>query len=122
MNLVFLFFFVCFFFFNDTATTEIYTFSLHDALPICSPHTLSPSWSSPPVPLSTDVERGNEVGDWAPGSGASYWSPLSAYAERGTGGEDKGRGEGERSGRSGPGLRTCLSLPLNKDASLSSCA
>src|SRR5438132_13233043 len=28
-----LFFFV-FFFFNDTATTEIYTLSLHDALPI----------------------------------------------------------------------------------------
>src|SRR5215217_9468837 len=30
----FVFFFV-FFFFNDTATTEIYTLSLHDALPIC---------------------------------------------------------------------------------------
>src|SRR3712207_6977130 len=30
-----------FFFFNDTATTEIYTLSLHDALPICSSH--SPS-------------------------------------------------------------------------------
>src|SRR5947207_2295918 len=31
-----LFFFLCFFFFffNDTATTEIYTLSLHDALPI----------------------------------------------------------------------------------------
>src|SRR5574341_1891183 len=25
----------CVFFFNDTATTEIYTLSLHDALPIC---------------------------------------------------------------------------------------
>src|SRR5256885_11380819 len=35
---------VAFFFFNDTATTEIYTLSLHDALPICRqrrhrPHT-----------------------------------------------------------------------------------
>ena len=31
----FFFFFLCFFFFfNDTATTEIYTLSLHDALPI----------------------------------------------------------------------------------------
>src|SRR2546422_11695526 len=30
--------FTCsFFFFNDTATTEIYTLSLHDALPISSP-------------------------------------------------------------------------------------
>src|SRR5258708_30911387 len=45
MCLVFLAFFIClltkshiissiFFFFNDTATTEIYTLSLHDALPI----------------------------------------------------------------------------------------
>src|SRR5437588_8913277 len=30
-----LFQFSYFFFFNDTATTEIYTLSLHDALPIC---------------------------------------------------------------------------------------
>src|SRR2546427_12281512 len=33
--LVWLPFFLLFFFFNDTATTEIYTLSLHDALPIC---------------------------------------------------------------------------------------
>src|SRR3712207_657101 len=35
---------VYFFFFNDTATTEIYTLSLHDALPIstfCSPNVAS---------------------------------------------------------------------------------
>src|ERR1022692_1252649 len=31
------FFFFVFFFFNDTATTEIYTLSLHDALPIWRP-------------------------------------------------------------------------------------
>src|SRR5437870_13745585 len=30
------FFFLFFFFFNDPATTEIYTLSLHDALPICA--------------------------------------------------------------------------------------
>src|SRR3712207_8279889 len=30
----FMIFVECFFFFNDTATTEIYTLSLHDALPI----------------------------------------------------------------------------------------
>src|SRR6266581_8566507 len=35
--------FILFFFFNDTATTEIYTLSLHDALPI-----LRPSWASRP--------------------------------------------------------------------------
>src|SRR5437868_11776793 len=34
-----LFFF--FFFFNDTATTEIYTLSLHDALPILGSSTLA---------------------------------------------------------------------------------
>src|SRR5438093_9300779 len=33
--------FVSFFFFNDTATTEIYTLSLHDALPISDGTTLS---------------------------------------------------------------------------------
>src|SRR5256885_4018524 len=32
-----------FFFFNDTATTEIYTLSLHDALPIC----MAPAGASP---------------------------------------------------------------------------
>src|SRR5271157_629209 len=31
---MFFFYFFFFFFFNDTATTEIYTLSLHDALPI----------------------------------------------------------------------------------------
>src|SRR3989442_11900854 len=30
------------FFFNDTATTEIYTLSLHDALPICRAERSSP--------------------------------------------------------------------------------
>src|SRR5947208_8926574 len=33
----FLCFLVLFFFFNDTATTEIYTLSLHDALPFHTP-------------------------------------------------------------------------------------
>src|SRR5258708_5843671 len=32
---IYLAFLTLFFFFNDTATTEIYTLSLHDALPIC---------------------------------------------------------------------------------------
>src|SRR2546430_5174011 len=33
-----------FFFFNDTATTEIYTLSLHDALPIYTYSVCSPVW------------------------------------------------------------------------------
>src|SRR6266481_2297021 len=42
-------FFVFFFFFNDTATTEIYTLSLHDALPILErlPHMQEVPGSSP---------------------------------------------------------------------------
>src|SRR5256885_7113831 len=42
------FFFILFFFFNDTATTEIYTLSLHDALPICSFSPKATTASSPP--------------------------------------------------------------------------
>src|SRR6266567_538758 len=38
--------FCLFFFFNDTATTEIYTLSLHDALPISG--TPSPAIPAPP--------------------------------------------------------------------------
>src|SRR6266540_4171025 len=42
MYLLFNFLFFFFFFFNDTATTEIYTLSLHDALPISGVSGLSP--------------------------------------------------------------------------------
>src|ERR1022692_3611712 len=43
---------LCFFFFNDTATTEIYTLSLHDALPIwivptCCTYSTPPRWAAP---------------------------------------------------------------------------
>src|SRR5467141_1268962 len=37
-------FLLFFFFFNDTATTEIYTLSLHDALPLPVPGEPSPRW------------------------------------------------------------------------------
>src|SRR6266700_5072802 len=36
------------FFFNDTATTEIYTLSLHDALPISTPSKVCPSTPGAP--------------------------------------------------------------------------
>src|SRR5215813_7015522 len=39
-----------FFFFNDTATTEIYTLSLHDALPISGPLFLAFVLGGPPSP------------------------------------------------------------------------
>src|SRR3712207_8400365 len=52
---------VHFFFFNDTATTEIYTLSLHDALPIYRGAKLT-NYLRPKVKLecvvaSTDVEK-----------------------------------------------------------------
>src|SRR5260370_15607424 len=43
--------FACyFFFFNDTATTEIYTLSLHDALPISGRKPSAGLHETPPVP------------------------------------------------------------------------
>src|SRR5262245_65255958 len=44
--------FLFFFFFNDTATTEIYTLSLHDALPILSPTTAALCVSEPLPPYA----------------------------------------------------------------------
>src|SRR5437870_13893033 len=38
--------FISTFFFNDTATTDIYTLSLHDALPICLQRTFKKSFTS----------------------------------------------------------------------------
>src|SRR2546422_7310160 len=38
-----------FFFFNDTATTEIYTLSLHDALPILLPASRETTRRTPPL-------------------------------------------------------------------------
>src|SRR2546426_8453029 len=47
----------CFFFFNDTATTEIYTLPLHDALPISvRPKPVAsavPGGSAPPRPVAS---------------------------------------------------------------------
>src|SRR5256886_11260581 len=48
-----------FFFFNDTATTEIYTLSLHDALPISHLHQPGPALSREP---QRHVHHGTEVG------------------------------------------------------------
>src|SRR5215204_683157 len=45
--------FELFFFFTDTATTEIYTLSLHDALPISS----SPSKLTPPAGMGLPLVR-----------------------------------------------------------------
>src|SRR5256885_5648466 len=52
-----------FFFFNDTATTEIYTLSLHDALPIS---TATATWT----------RRKTRPGGGSTGWPSSPWSPA----------------------------------------------
>src|SRR5256885_14923616 len=46
-----------FFFFNDTATTEIYTLSLHDALPIYGHRQYGGRVPADPLPDGTAAER-----------------------------------------------------------------
>src|SRR5215208_8258970 len=50
------------FFFNDTATTEIYTLSLHDALPICHRPRLHAAVAIDHV-AGGAVAAGDDVGD-----------------------------------------------------------
>src|SRR5256885_8655273 len=70
-----------FFFFNDTATTEIYTLSLHDALPICP-------------------RRG-----WRrarPAASAAGWAPARGPAPRAAAGRPTARAETSLHCRPGP--------------------
>src|SRR3989442_12095904 len=63
-----------FFFFNDTATTEIYTLSLHDALPIYS--------GSPTLVYNTGGTGGNE---WLTGSSVGNGVPKNVTVQAGAG-------------------------------------
>src|SRR5215510_16527782 len=58
--LIVVFFF--FFFFNDTATTEIYTLSLHDALPISRPRMRNtwPGWVPSGIRILIGPSRSEE--------------------------------------------------------------
>src|SRR5260370_30293482 len=80
---------VIFFFFNDTATTEIYTLSLHDALPIsgaawaincAGPGHIASACRAAGIPLlhiSTDyVYSGDKIGPWHEDDPVS---PLGVY-------------------------------------------
>src|SRR5260370_42164884 len=75
-------FFFFFFFFNDTATTEIYTLSLHDALPI--------SWRSRAVSEALATFFRNSLQTVAAMEAWSYgvWSivPAFMYGEMSTAG------------------------------------
>src|SRR2546426_7372292 len=50
------------FFFNDTATTEIYTLSLHDALPISQSPILSATASLPAISQAQCLDEHQEGG------------------------------------------------------------
>src|SRR5688572_32318926 len=67
-------FLIMFFFFNDTPPTEIYTLSLHDALPICNP---AGSGGSSAAPARARPERSPRAApaDIAFGRG-SAWRPF----------------------------------------------
>src|SRR3712207_8772279 len=52
-----------FFFFNDTATTEIYTLSLHDALPISYIHWILTGTHGEALPLALRAEHFETIRD-----------------------------------------------------------
>src|SRR3712207_8162447 len=60
------------FFFNDTATTEIYTLSLHDALPILRPDAV----------VRGQYEGYHDAGGVAPGSETETFVALRAHVDR----------------------------------------
>src|SRR5438876_9845669 len=57
LHTLFYLFFLFFFFFNDTATTEIYTLSLHDALPISWIRPSGTSWRRARRPAKSGAVR-----------------------------------------------------------------
>src|SRR2546426_7810876 len=67
--------FVCFFFFNDTATTEIYTLSLHDALPISRITKDTPSPSGGEIELDA---AGDPTGMLKEGRSEEHTSELQS--------------------------------------------
>src|SRR2546425_9418879 len=74
-----------FFFFNDTATTEIYTLSLHDALPI------SPVAAA--LVLALLARTGRRVSEWV--AAAPRYAIVKAKLARGT--RNAARGLDDRS-------------------------
>src|SRR3990170_9168199 len=70
------------FFFNDTATTEIYTLSLHDALPIC-PARQGVDHRRAPGDEGAGMRRSGEIHFYAPG--------LKRYRTSEYAGQDPGR-------------------------------
>src|SRR2546425_12908737 len=76
--------FISFFFFNDTATTEIYTLSLHDALPICADGVAPRIGALKPQALPQTLlgrdQQGVVVGAGAAGRSEEHTSELQSLA------------------------------------------
>ena len=73
------FFFYCFFFFNVTPTTEIYTLSLHDALPIWVDQFDLAAGGEVLGPLTAEHDMGG-VGHHLPGRSEEHPSELQLQA------------------------------------------
>src|SRR6266478_10178330 len=71
MSLIFFFYF----FFNDTATTEIYTLSLHDALPTCCSRRPTGWWRCCATTGSRTARR------CAPGRSEEHTSELQSQSK-----------------------------------------
>src|SRR5215204_7567554 len=69
------------FFFNDTATTEIYTLSLHDALPICPPgaHRTRYWLSMLTIPTSGEAPNGRRM--YLAGRSEEHTSELQSHSD-----------------------------------------
>src|SRR2546422_8919704 len=68
-----------FFFFNDTATTEIYTLSLHDALPICHQRANdSGTERHHPVHFAGNHQRTCGQQNWSGGRSEEHTSELQS--------------------------------------------
>src|SRR2546422_11763922 len=67
-----------FFFFNDTATTEIYTLSLHDALPISWCQREPSSWRGRPAASRLARRTNRTYGTYSPARSEEHTSELQS--------------------------------------------
>src|SRR2546427_4689985 len=111
-----------FFFFNDTATTEIYTLSLHDALPIYGEAPQVDAAAPRRVGLRRDRRRDQgrrdaDIGRDPGASGAPAAAPLLRQAR----GRPRAGAEALREARHAPDGRAARRAPLSRDRGQEAC-